>query len=395
MNAQRSGREVTRAVFSLSWMVVLPAAWGQGIDGKAAPVKPSLETGLAIDLTEFTANPNADQAHANNEVVYGDWEGPALVNDIPPGFKVIDGDIVVPGDFDGQTAATFNANLWPGGIIPYEFDANVTPANAAAMLVAMSWWESVAAVDFVPRTLDVGLFAYVHIQNSTGNNSAVGSSGGFQVINIFNWDTTAIMAHELGHALGYWHEQSRSDRNTYVTINTANVCQNCCPLSNGTMGSCNSQFQQEATSDNYGPYDFDSVMHYGRCFFSTNSMTCNATCPTVFGTGVGETLSVNQPFFSQWHCVVGQRTHLSYWDTLVMSFLYARDNWRFQSTVGGSDLFFSGSFSFPYATFSKGYTDTPLGGTLWILQPATFSVGPVLNKRMTIGAPLGGVTLAR
>ncbi len=163
------------------------------------------------------------------------------------------------------------------------------------------------------------------------------------------------------------------------------------------MGSCNFNFQIEDTSSAFGDYDFDSIMHYGRCAFSNNPAACGATCPS----NTGETVVVKAPNNSEWQCSnpaagdntgIGQSTHLSYWDSVTMSFMYPRANWRFQSSVYGFD-FFSGDFLFPVASFAKGYSDTPVGGTLWILDPATIAVGGVLDKPITIGAPLGGVTL--
>lgn len=342
---------------------------------------------MPVDYRELTDTAAVGEAHANNVVHYGAWEGAPLINGIPQGWRVIDGDIVVPEDFDGQTAATYAVNLWPGGIVPYEFDANVTPANANAMLTAMSWWENVATVDFRPRNGDD---YFIHIQNNTFNNSSTGRVDNGQIINITSWDNTAIMAHELGHALGYWHEQSAVDRDTYVTINTGNVCQNCCQQGDGSMGSCNFNFQIEATSNSYGPYDFDSVMHYGRCSFSTNSAACNASCPSA----TGETLAVKAPWNTQWHCAIGQRTHLSYWDGVVMSFMYPQWNWRFQSSPWGAD-FNSGSFLQPFLSFTKTYNETPAGGTMWVLDPTTLFVNFELNKAMTIAAPSGGVVLDR
>lgn len=387
---------VFRFIGSTLLFVIGSVAYGQGAERVEQSEKQFLPVELRFSLSEVTANPDVKAAHANNAVVYREWDGPPLIDGIPEGSKVIDGDIVVPEDFDGQTAATFTTSLWLTGVVPFQFDANVSMANAQAILVAMSWWETVAAVDFVPRD---GEGSFIHIQSNGFNNSPVGLTSAFgvgQIINILNWENTGVMAHELGHSLGFYHEQSRPDRDNYVTINTANICQNCCPDADDELGPCDHNFAIRTFAGTYGPYDFDSVMHYGPCFFSADP-NCGMACP-----GPGETITVKPAFNSIWQCgnpptdntFIGQTSHLSFWDARVMSFMYAQPNWRFQSSNSGFDPF-SGRFFDPFRTFGTAYNETPVGGTLWILDPSTHAVGPVLDKPMIIAAPLGGVTLTR
>ena len=53
--------------------------------------------------------------------------------------------------------------------------------------------------------------------------SYVGMIGGSQNISIAPGCTALIPVHEIFHALGRWHEQSRPDRDNFVTVNVNNV----------------------------------------------------------------------------------------------------------------------------------------------------------------------------
>ncbi len=63
------------------------------------------------------------------------------------------------------------------------------------------------------------------------------------------------IAHELGHAIGFWHEQSRPDRDDYVTIHELNVTR-------GKLYNFQKRTWSEITSIDV-PYDIGSDMHYG------------------------------------------------------------------------------------------------------------------------------------
>jgi astacin len=72
-----------------------------------------------------------------------------------------------------------------------------------------------------------------------------------------------IVAHEIAHALGYFHTQSRYDRDGFVTINLANV-------QSGYAHNFDKETPQ--TNNNYGyEYDLGSVMHYAAEDFAINT----------------------------------------------------------------------------------------------------------------------------
>ncbi len=294
---------------------------------------------------------------------------------LPPGWIVIEGDIVVPDDYF-QLRGTYSTNLWSGGVVPYVFNANVNSTNQQRALDAMAEWEAVANVNFVPRTSQPD---YLFIQNNTVNNSAVGQTGGPQIVNISAWTSRFVIVHELGHALGYWHEQSRADRDLYINVEFDNICDACC---SGSPCDYNFSLRPPGGAGEYGPYDFDSVMHYGACAFSacTSCVAGDVSCRTI---------SVLLPN-TAWQSQIGQRDHLSKFDALTMSFLYPESDWRFVDVDWtGTE---AGTFLAPFQTALLGFSSVPDGGTVWI-QPGDYLAAGTWSDAMTVVAPLGGVTL--
>lgn len=67
------------------------------------------------------------------------------------------------------------------------------------------------------------------------------------------------VVHEIGHAVGLWHEQTRLDRDQYINIWWSNI----------TAANVYN-FNLRTEGGELGPYDFASIMHYDSYAFSSN-----------------------------------------------------------------------------------------------------------------------------
>ncbi|ESN94954.1 hypothetical protein HELRODRAFT_87238, partial [Helobdella robusta] len=150
--------------------------------------------------------------------------------------------------------------LWDDGIIPFEFDTNFTGAPRSMIFGAMRAWENNTCVSFVEKTNDHKNYI-LFSQSPCGCCSFVGKKFGAQIISIGkHCDQHGIILHELGHVIGFFHEHTRPDRDSYVEILYDNILHdqknNFYTARPGEVDSLNE------------PYDFQSIMHYARSTFS-------------------------------------------------------------------------------------------------------------------------------
>lgn len=305
-----------------------------------------------------------------------DITGTLGIPGVPPDRMLIEGDILVPLDYYARLSgrapdAFYHPNLWPGGIVPYRFDASVAGVSQTLMITAMQQWQAVANVQFQPCNPCTGAFVTI-LHHPTSNFADIGRTGSEQTVNINAWNARFLIVHELGHTLGLRHEQNRPDRDQYVVIYTQNI----------TPGQAGN-FITYTDATPYGPYDFDSVMHYGPCFFSVNATACANS-----GGVVSATIGL-RPAYSG--TVFGTQSHLTYMDKIIMAQLYPYPNWRFvDANYGGAG---SGlTFFDPYQSFATGTANVPAGGTV-VVQPGTYNGAATYFKAQTWLAPIGGVIL--
>ncbi|KAK0409235.1 hypothetical protein QR680_004425 [Steinernema hermaphroditum] len=155
---------------------------------------------------------------------------------------------------------------WPtdahGSIAFYMVDLDSRVQNLVRK--AFQFWENHTCVKFQENGRGRPI---IRVQNAGENgpcNSNVGELNprdyAEQVINLGwrCWDYGTI-SHEIGHALGFWHEHGRVDRDQYITIRSSNV------YGGENNYKINFRVHNASENDNQGiPYDYGSIMQYGR-----------------------------------------------------------------------------------------------------------------------------------
>ncbi|XP_039642936.1 high choriolytic enzyme 1-like [Perca fluviatilis] len=209
---------------------------------------------------------------------------------------LLEGDLLVPRTRNALICTNQNC-FWKknsSGLVPVPYTVSSEYTNSENQLIvnALQGFHRTTCIRFVPRNNETD---YVSVENQSGCLSFLGKVGGVQVLSLQRPGCVyyGIIQHEFNHALGFRHEQTRSDRDNYVTINWANI---------EPHEAYN--FDKQDTNNLNTPYDYSSIMEYARTAFSINGQDTITPIP--------------------YHNVqIGQSWGLSYWDIIRIKRLYS------------------------------------------------------------------------
>ena len=148
---------------------------------------------------------------------------------------------------------------WPNGVVPYVIDGSLGSRGRNAMSYAFGHWNNNTNVTFVQRTNQSN---YIKVVGGGGCSSWIGMQGGQQTVTLAEGCGNGAAVHELGHAVGFFHEQTRADRDNFVTIYWDRI-----------QSGMSYNFDKMTSNDGqtHGSYDYRAIMHYRTTAFGINN----------------------------------------------------------------------------------------------------------------------------
>uniref|UniRef100_A0AAZ3R447 Metalloendopeptidase n=1 Tax=Oncorhynchus tshawytscha TaxID=74940 RepID=A0AAZ3R447_ONCTS len=167
---------------------------------------------------------------------------------------VVEGDIALN---PGRNALVDPACRWKFPI-PYILADSLDLNAKGVIFQAFEMYRLKSCVDFKPYE---GEKSFIKFEKLDGCWSMVGDLQTGQQLSLGpSCDYKGTIMHELLHALGFYHEQSRTDRDDYVDIWWDQVLPG--------MDHNFDKYADDFITDQNTPYDYESIMHYGPYSFN-------------------------------------------------------------------------------------------------------------------------------
>ncbi|XP_046392002.1 zinc metalloproteinase nas-15-like [Ischnura elegans] len=284
------------ALLALS-TAAMAATMASGPEAQVKPPKPPKTAGNSAKeaIDNSPGQPLTLEDYANADQFGSFPESPSSPQPTPESEDLFEGDIAGVAGVTAENlraaarggttelaevrnAVRFEDLLWPDGRVPYvisiAFDENERAAIASAILE----FHRRSCIRFIPRSTQKD---YVYILKGEGCSSLVGRAGyGVQALSIgYGCAQRGVVIHELLHAVGFWHEHSRADRDEHVVI-----------LWNNIRRGMEYNFERlswQFVTDLGAAYDTGSVMHYDPFSFSKD-YSSPTILPKKRGTPIGQ-----------------------------------------------------------------------------------------------------------
>lgn len=151
---------------------------------------------------------------------------------------------------------------WPKGIVPVKFHSSITKPMKDRVFSAMAYIMAISCVRFDVLPKQPKNYVLIGRDPEGGCVSAIGNyRSGEQSLLISDACQKGNLIHELLHTLGFLHMHTATERDNFLKIHFDNI-----------QPENHYNFQKySAHVSMYGtPFDYDSIMHYGRNAFAVD-----------------------------------------------------------------------------------------------------------------------------
>ena len=151
---------------------------------------------------------------------------------------------------------------WLDGVIPYVLSDEISAGQRRQVHRAIDHWNDRTIIRLRRRFNEEDFVRFVLAEDVC--MATVGRVGGEQTVGCDVGDGfgTGSVIHEIGHAVGYFHEHQRPDHDQFVRVNLGNI-----------EAGKEHNFDIRLGGTTLSPYDFGSIMHYPEDAFSDGGDT--------------------------------------------------------------------------------------------------------------------------